>query len=60
MSAYILIIVLTFSGGGHAYTSSTIQVEHKSREACETMLKAITMNVTGMNSQVRLSGCYAR
>lgn len=62
MSAYILIVIFTFtigqSQGGIA--TSTIQVEHKTHEACEAMLKAVSTSVTGSGSQIRLAGCYKR
>ena len=57
---YVLIIVLTFTGHSPGITSSTIQVDRLEKAQCEAMLKSITTNVTGMNSQVRVSGCYPR
>lgn len=58
--SYVLIVIITFTTGAHGVTTSTVQVDHNSKEACETMLKAVTTSVTGMNSQIRLAGCYKR
>lgn len=58
--SYLLIVILTFSSSTSAITSSTIQVEHKSQKACEAMLKDLTTNISGVNSQVRLARCYER
>lgn len=61
MSAYVLILIITFTNvGSTGVTASTVQVEHKSLEACQEMLKGITTGLNGMNSNVRHANCYKR
>jgi hypothetical protein len=57
---YVLIMIFTFTNGGHGLATSTIQQEFTSEVSCKKALQTIQLSMQGPGITLRQASCLPK